>query len=349
MPRQHPSHLKMPPSDNAGALTPQSAGDALSLAVCISALGACLVWTYWPTLLTLADRWSTNPQYSHGFLVPLFAAAILWHRRALTARIIGPSLWGFTLLVGGIALRLVGTFGGIQAMDAFSLLPSLAGLILLIGGKGALRWGWPAIAFLIFMLPLPFVLETALAHPLQRLATISCTYLLQTLGYPALGEGNIIYIDDVKLGVVGACSGLGMLMTFFALSTAVAMVVQRPLTDKLVITVSAIPIAVIANVVRIAATGVVHCEWGQEAGAILHDWAGWLMMPLALGLLWMELRFLDKLLLETSAPAPLPVLFKSSAALSPNRSADDQLSTCNRQAPSAPSSLSATANTPGCC
>ena len=347
--RQHPSNLNMPPAGKVNALTMQSAAHALSFAACISGLALCLVWTYWPTLVTMADRWSTNPQYSHGFLVPAFAAIILWHRRALATGIVGPSSWGFALLLGGVVLRLVGTFGGIQALDAFSLLPCLAGLFLLLGGKGALRWGWPAIAFLIFMLPLPFVMETALAHPLQRLATISCTYLLQTLGYPALGEGNIIYIDDVKLGVVGACSGLGMLMTFFALSTAVAMVVQRPFTDKLVIAASAIPIAVIANVVRITATGIFHREWGQEAGAILHDWAGWLMMPLALGLLWLELRFLDRLLLETSAPAPLPIVFKNSAALSPNPSTDDQLSACDSQAPSAAGSLSATANTPGCC
>jgi exosortase len=341
--------VKTPSVGRPDALTPQSGSDALSLVACILALGSCIVWTYWPTLLTMADRWSTNPQYSHGFLVPVFAAVILWHRRAWTARIVGPSPWGFALLFGGIVLRLAGTFGGIQALDAISLLPSLAGLFLLLGGKGALRWGLPAIAFLIFMLPLPFVMETALAHPLQRLATISCTYLLQTLGYPALGEGNIIYIDDVKLGVVGACSGLGMLMTFFALSTAVAMVVQRPFADKLLIVVSAIPIAVIANVVRITATGLIHCEWGREAGNILHDWAGWLMMPLALGLLWVELRFLDSLLLETSAPAPLPIVFTGQPDESPNPSNGKHHSTCDRRDSSATGSLSATVNTPGCC
>jgi exosortase len=211
-------------------------------------------------------------------------------------------------LLIGVAIRLVGTFGGVQAMDAFSLLPTLIGLCLLVGGWPALRWAWPAIMFLVFMLPLPFVFETALAQPLQRLATDSCTYLLQTLGYPALAEGNVILIDDVKLGIVGACSGLGMLMTFFALSTAVAIVVDRRTIDKVIIALSAVPIAIVANVVRITATGVVHYEWGTEAGNLLHNGAGWLMMPLALGLLCLELQYLNRLLKEATPRSPLPVV-----------------------------------------
>jgi exosortase len=158
------------------------------------------------------------------------------------------------------------------------------------------------------MIPLPYFIETALAHPLQHFATTVCTYILQTIGFPALAEGNIIYIDDIQLGVIEACSGLGMLMIFFALSSAVAIMVHRRLSDKLVIALSAIPIAVIANVARITATGVVHCQWGEDAGNALHDWAGWLMMPLALALLWLELRFLERLLLEPPPRSPLPVV-----------------------------------------
>jgi hypothetical protein len=64
---------------------------------------------------------------------------------------------------------------------------------------------------------------------------------------------------------------------------------------------------VIANVARITATGVAHCGWGEEAGRLLHDWAGWLMMPLALALLWLEMLFLGRLLVEVDPPAPLPI------------------------------------------
>jgi exosortase len=281
------------------------------------ALAACLLWTYWPTLSTMADRWAHDAQYSHGFLVPVFAGALLWHRRALRPLALTPQYWGLAPLVGGVAIRLLGAYGGIRAIDAFSLLPTLAGICLLLGGWPLLRWTWPAIAFLGFMLPLPFFAETALAQPLQRLATLTTTYLLQTLGQPALAEGNIIYMDEVKLGVVAACSGLGMLMTFFALSTAVAIAIDRRLADKLVIVVSAIPIAVIANVVRITATGLVHYSWGQQAGSVVHDVAGWLMMPLALALLWLELQYLDRLLVNKEPTAPLPMVLSGVPAALP--------------------------------
>ena len=276
-------------------------------AAALTIVALCFVWSYWTTLTTMAERWSDDPQYSHGFLVPVFAAVILWHRRARLPQTLAPCWYGLIVLLLAVSLRLTGAYLYFQALDAFSLVPAVAGLCLLLGGWAALAWAWPAIAFLAFMLPLPFQIEMALAQPLRRLGTLASTYCLQTLGYPALAEGNIIQIDEVRLGVVDACSGLGMLMTFFALSTAVAVVIDRRVTDKLFIVASAVPIALIANVARITATGVAHCAWGPGAGQFLHDWAGWLMMPLALGLLWLELRFLKHVLVEVDAGAPLPL------------------------------------------
>ena len=168
-----------------------------------------------------------------------------------------------------------------------------------------LRWAGPAIAFLVFMIPWPYRLEVALAHPLQRVATLASTYALQTLGYPAIAEGNHILIDEIRLGVADACSGLGMLMTFFALATAVTLILQPRWLDRVVIVASAIPIALIANVARITLTGVVHVGIGAAAGQFVHDHAGWMMMPLALALLWLELRFLRRLLVEQESQRPL--------------------------------------------
>jgi exosortase len=283
----------------------------------LMALALGLLWSYWTTFLTMAERWSNDPQYSHGFLVPVFAGVVLWHRRELMPEALRSTWWGVVILTAAVCARLFGAVMGFVPLDPFSLLPALVGLALLLGGWPMLRWTWPAIAFLGFMLPLPFTIEMLLAHPLRGLATLGSTYCLQTLGLPAWSEGNIIHIDEVKLGVVEACSGLGMLMTFFALATAMAIIVQRRFADKLVIVASAIPIAVIANVARITATGVVHCSWGAAAGDLLHDWAGWLMMPLALGLLWLELRYLDRLLVDAGPPAPLAIDFTGAARALP--------------------------------
>jgi exosortase len=270
-------------------------------------LGASLVWGSWPALCTMADRWSHDPRYSHGFLVPLFSLWLLWHRRDRLPAM-RPTWWGITLIGLGSLIKLFGAYYFIEWVDHVSLLPMLAGACLLAGGWGCLRWAWPAIAFLIFMIPLPYRAEFLLGSPLQRFATMASTYALQTLGLPAVSEGNVILIDDSRIGVVEACNGMGMLFMFFAFTTAVILVDRRRLTDRVVIFLSAIPISLFANIVRITLTGFLHSTvGGKVADAFYHDMAGWLMMPLALALLWAELRLLSRMFIEPDAdrnPAP---------------------------------------------
>jgi exosortase/archaeosortase family protein len=143
-----------------------------------------------------------------------------------------------------------------------------------------------------------------MSGPLQTLATICSTFSLQSLGLPALAEGNRILLDEKEVNIVEACSGLRMLVVFFALSAGMALVVQRRTWEKLLITLSAIPIALVANVIRITVTGVLLENVDSEtANHFFHDLAGWFMMPLALGLLGLELTILSHLLVErTSAP-----------------------------------------------
>jgi exosortase len=255
-----------------------------------------LLWVYWPTLSELAGRWGSESQYSHGYLVPLFALYLLWARRGLLPGQgpLRPTWWGLPLVLGALGLRFTGTYLYFHWLAAVSLLPCLAGLALLTGGRPALRWCWPAVAFLVFMIPLPHRLEVALAQPLQRLATLVSTYALEALGFVAFAEGNIIRLGEVRIGVVEACSGLSMLLNFFALATAVVLVRPRPPLERGILLLSAVPIALTANVLRILVTAVLHKTAGKElADLVFHDLAGWLMMPLALGLLWAELRVLS--------------------------------------------------------
>jgi exosortase len=265
-----------------------------------------LFWSYLGTFAALGRIWWKSPQYSHGFLVPAFAAAILWMRWGqFRAELAKPSNWGLPFIVLGGAIRLAGGFFYFPWLDELSLIPTLVGLALLLGGWHALQWSWPAIGFLVFMLPLPFVVETWLSDPLQVFATQASTYVLQTLGFPALSQGNIIILNDSKIGVEEACNGLGMLDVFLAASTAWAFMMKRPLWEKGLVMVSGVPIALIANVMRITATGVL-CEWAGSHFAItvFHDWWGWLMMPLALALLWLETRLLSWLVAAPTAMKP---------------------------------------------
>jgi exosortase len=270
----------------------------------VLALG--LAWAYWPTLCTLEDRWSRDPQYSHGFLVPVFALVVLWRwRDRCPIHILSPCWGGLSLLLVSAALRLTAAHLYLEPLEALSLVPAVAGLVWAAFGWPMLRWAWPAVAFLGFMLPLPFQVEGLLAQPLRGLATTASTYTLQTLGYPALSEGNHILLGDVRLGVADACSGLGMLMTFFALATAAVLILQPRWPERVLIIASAVPIALVANVARITLTGTVHVASGADAGRFVHNHAGWLMMPLALALLWLELRYLGWLLPEPEPPQPL--------------------------------------------
>jgi exosortase len=282
-------------------------GPRIFLVAALAVLGASLVWAHWTTLTELARRWAHDPQYSHGYLVPGFAVALLWLRRdRLRKAACAPSWWGLVVLGGGIGLRLVGTYYHYVWLEAVSLLPCVAGLFVTVGGWPAWRWSWPAVAFLFYMIPLPYRVAVTLSGPLQRMATIAATFALQTLGLPALAEGNVILLNEVELGVVEACSGLRMLVIFFAISTAVALVSRRPLGDRIAIVVSAVPIALFSNLLRIIVTGVLHETVGSAiANAVFHDLAGWLMMPLALGLLWLELAILSRLLIDPK-PAALP-------------------------------------------
>jgi exosortase len=263
----------------------------------------------------IVHNWEHTPVYSHGYLIPVFAIGLLWYRRdRLKPGECSPSWWGLSLLAVAAMLRLLGARYYLEWFDYVSILPMLAGTCLLIGGTHALRWAAPAIAFLVFMLPLPYRVEVGLRTPLQKVGTIASCYLLQTLGLPAYAEGNQIHgITERPLGVEEACSGLGMMMVFFALTVAVVYLVShRPLWERLLVLLSAAPIAVISNVLRISATGLLYA-WGfDRAAEVLHEQlSAFLMMPVALGLLWLELWFFSKVMVaEDVQPLSAHLMFQ---------------------------------------
>jgi exosortase len=261
-------------------------------------LGAAALWCYWPTLGKMATRWGDDPQYSHGYLVPAFALYTLWLRREqLRFQKFTINALGLILITIGAALRLVGSRYHFEYLDQISLLPCCAGLIMLAGSWPAIAWAWPAVAFLAFMIPLPHSVSMALSAPMQSFATTVSTFALQVLGKPAIAEGNVILLNDIELGIVEACSGLRMLVVFFALSTAVALLIRKPLWERWLLALSAIPIALASNVLRITITGLCYDAFGNHyGGAFFHDAAGWLMMPLGLVFLGVELWILTTLL-----------------------------------------------------
>jgi exosortase len=257
---------------------------------------AALAFAYSNLFRTAFLTW-LKPDYSHGFLVPFFSAYLIYRSWPEAPRKIRwPNLWGLAFLAGGLALFLiVGSLNFAKEwLQGLSLLINLTGVLVLLGGWSAAKWAAPAVAFLIFMFPLPYSVEIRLGADLQRIAAIGSEHVLQTIGYPTYREGVILHVQDHVLEVEKTCNGLSMLLTFVALSVAMALIVERPWLDRILLLVGSIPVAIVANVIRISLTGVLYNEGGKVLGdRVFHDFAGWMMMPIALIILWLGLKLLD--------------------------------------------------------
>ncbi len=272
-------------------------------------LAVIAIWAVWPTIIDFSYRWNEDPTYSHGYIVPLFSLWLLWSKRdKIRALPFQPSWWGITIMILGVALLATGDLLYFRWLNGVALLVLLAGAAAAVGGGRLLALVAPAVAFLIFMIPLPFRIETAMRGPLQRVATISSTFFMQAIGLPAIQQGNVIDVDGSLIGVEEACSGLKMMITFVALATGLVMVIRRPLLDKMVILASAVPIAIISNVIRVTVTGILYVTVGSKvAEFVYHDIAGFLMMPLGVGLMWLEMILLEHLFVEPKATLPRPL------------------------------------------
>ena len=230
----------------------------------LAVIGAA-AWFFRPSFSVLLRAWQ-QPEYGHAYFVPVFAVFLLWHRRAMmdTPPSHAGVWWGLVCFLVWAPMRWTAVYFNYGALTEMSILPFLVGLTLLVGGWRALSWAWPAIAFVFFMIPLPGIVAEALSQPLQAVGTRVSVFIIQTLGIPAVAQGNVIVLTEKELGVVEACSGLRMMMLFFAICAGAALVIRKPLWERLVILFSAIPIAVLANVIRISLTAIL-CE-------IAHTW-----------------------------------------------------------------------------
>lgn len=310
------------------------------------------------------DFWS-RPEYSHGYLIPMFACILLWFRRPEPAEVsesenklgwaligvgVGIALlltfvpqiadyypekldrlmslsilsilavlsgaivvagpvplrevtaserwWGLLILGIALGLRLLMTQFAMRIPEMVSLLPALLGGVVLVGGWNALRWAWPAIAILLFMFPLPDFVERELLNRLQHWACIASTICLQTLGLAVYREGNRIVMGEMRLGVVDECAGLRSATILFALTVALVLLLEPPVWMSVAIIFSGLPVAFAVNVARITVTGLLYKTIDPEMGEAVHDMAGLVMIPLALGILYCEWQILSHLVLD---------------------------------------------------
>jgi exosortase len=258
------------------------------------------------TIVGTADAWST-PMYSHGYMIPAFTAFLMYMRREPIEDASSRERWWGAGIIGvAMLLRSAAGFNTIFTLDRVTLLIALLGVFVYVGGFRLLRWAGAPIAFLAFMFPLPGFIVDNLFRPLQTAATISSVYVLQTLGVDVFRDGNRIELEHSPLSVAEQCSGLRMATILIALVVAIVMISNnRPWWERIVVLFSAIPIALMANCIRITATGLLYNLNLNEAISekMFHDVLGFLMMPIALCLLFLEMRILSNLVIEDRSAA----------------------------------------------
>lgn len=280
----------------------------LSPLVLAAVAGLVTVATYWSagTYLVLS-WWHQFDDYGHAFLVPVFSGYLLWKRREMvTPWPDRGTLWCLPFLVLWAAIRWGAAYFN-YAIDHYSLIPFLVGVVLFLGGWRALHWAWSAILFLIFMFPLPGALAGGLGQELQAIGARTSVFVIQTLGIAAVSQGNIIIVQDTAVNVAEACSGLKMLVFFFTVCVGAAIVLDSPWWERVVIVLSAPPIAILANVARITVTALLlHLKLGELADKFFHDMSGLVVtMPVALIVLWAEISLLRRIFIETDTERPL--------------------------------------------
>lgn len=288
-------------SRDAGMQTPARGPEAIRPPIPTNRLGwgwlvlvAGLLVACHSTLFKLVELWERNPEYSHGFFVPLFTLWIFYTRReeirqSLQEKQSAPVvLTGAALILLGGGLRVAGIFSRALSVEGAALPILLAGVCFAALGRGTAFRLLPAVGFLIFMVPVPGVLLNGLGRFLQGVATEASTVCFQLTGIPAMHDGIVIALPNTELQIAEACSGIRMLITLAAMISAYCIVSQRTSFEKVLLLLSAVPIAVSVNVLRIVATGAAH-ELFPKWGDGIHDAAGWLMMIAGFLLLLLEL------------------------------------------------------------
>ncbi len=183
----------------------------------------------------------------------------------------------------------------VDAIGGYALVVVLAGIAWTTGGYRRFRIVLPLCLLMVFAIPLPYRLEIAFRLPLQRVATIATSWTLNAVGVPAIAESNIILLNDDTLEVAQACSGLRMFYGVLALAAFHAITACRPTWQRVIIILSALPIAIMANVARITFTGVLYeLSSSDMARDVGHDFAGYLMIPTAVVLFFVVLWYLDR-------------------------------------------------------
>jgi exosortase len=252
-------------------------------------LTALLAAIYWGVIVKLVYDWSTQPDFSHGFLVPPFSAYLVWtNRETLRKTPVSQSWAGIPLIILGIITLFLGVYGAELFLARISLLMLLGGLIWTLAGREMLRELRFPLLVLLLGIPWPKVIYNQITFPLQILASKLASSALPLFGVPVMRDGNIIQLPSMPLEVAEACSGIRSLMSLFTAAVFYGYFLEPSVKRRVILALAAIPIAVLANGARIVGTGLAVQYWDPEkALGFFHEFSGWLIFVVSLILLYL--------------------------------------------------------------
>lgn len=266
-----------------------------------------VAYLYHAIAAALVGDWWNDPNFSHGFFVPLFAGFVVWQRRReLIETPVRPHWFGLVVIAGALSLLIVGVLGAELFLSRTSLIFLLAGLVIYFQGWGWFRKLLFPWAVLFLMVPIPVIVFNNVTLPLQFLASKLATAMLDGLGVPVIREGNVITLPAMKLEVVEACSGIRSLVSLVTLAVIYGYFAESKVLRRVLLILAAIPVAVFANGVRIMGTGLLGQYWDPDkAQGFFHEFSGWVIFVLALAML-LAIHRLFRLIGPKSASVAAP-------------------------------------------
>ena len=265
-----------------------------TIAALIVLLAGSFALVYQHVIARLVEDWYIDENYSHGFLIVPIALYFIWERRnRLKEALRKPSIWGIVIVLGSMAVLMAGILGSELFMMRISILGTILGIVLFLWGWNHLKILLLPIAFLLLMIPIPAIIFNQIAFPLQLLASRFGELALVACQIPVLREGNVIHLANTSLEVAEACSGIRSLISLLTLGIVYGYFTDSRMWVRLVLVFGTIPIAIAANGIRVAGTGIAAHIYGPEAAqGFFHTFSGWIIFIAAFIMMFILYRII---------------------------------------------------------
>ena len=252
---------------------------------------------FWGGILELVGRWEKQEEYSHGYLIPLVTAYLIWQRRDLLKTLeFTPAWWPVVLVIIGLVVAVIGEISALYILIHFSLILIILALACSVMGWQAFKFVLIPLGLLAFAIPLPYFLEATLTADLQLISSKLGVAVIRLFQIPVFLEGNVIDLGVYQLQVVEACSGLRYLYPLMGVGFIVVYLYQVAFWKRALVFLSTIPITILMNSLRIGVIGVLVEYWGQGmAEGFLHYFEGWIIFIACLSILLAEMWLINRL------------------------------------------------------